>query len=97
MQPSVANVARCNLRIAAVFEFVRGVCFQRRVLQMQLLLELLLRLRLHNVHNQSCTMRKLQCSLMLPQRVRSHQLCAMPALRSRASEQAREDTSPDKS
>ena len=33
---------------------------------------------------------------LLPRRVRSPQLCAMPALRARAPEQAREDTSPSK-
>ena len=33
---------------------------------------------------------------LLPRRVRSPQLCAMPVLRARAPEQAREDTSPSK-
>ena len=35
-------------------------------------------------------------TIMLPRRVRSPQRCAMPALRARAPEQAREDTSPSK-
>ena len=103
----VNAVMKCNRRLPMLhiaicesppfLKLVRAVCFQRRVLQLQLPLKLLLQVRLHKVQNRSCTMRKLQCSVMLPQRVRSHQLCAMPALRSRASEQAREDTSPDKS